>query len=63
MPGGRSIRRIVLAACLLLALVALVPIKMNRYRKILVEAISAGLGRPVSVGDVSLRLFPNLASR
>ena len=58
MPQGRSIRRIALAACLLLALVAFVPIKMNRYRKTLVEAISAGLGRPVSVGEVSLRLFP-----
>ena len=60
MPRGRSIRRIVLAAGVVLALAVFVPplIKLNRYRKSLVDAISAGLGRPVSVGEVSLRLFP-----
>jgi AsmA protein len=60
MPRGRPIRRIALAAGVVLALAVFVPplIKLNRYRKSLVEAISAGLGRPVSVGEVSLRLFP-----
>ena len=60
MPRGRPIRQIALAAAVALALAVFVPplIKLNRYRKTLVEAISAGLGRPVSVGEVRLRLFP-----
>jgi len=60
MPRGRSIRRIALAAGVVLALAVFVAplIKLNRYRKSLVEAISAGLGRQVSVDEVWLRLFP-----
>jgi len=60
MPRGRSLRWIVLAAGVALALAVFVSplIKLNRYRKTLVEAISAGLGRQVSVGEVRLRLFP-----
>jgi len=53
-------RRIALAAAAVLALVVFVPplIKLNTFRKSLVEAIDAGLGRPVSVREVRLRLFP-----
>jgi len=60
MPSGRSIRRIVLAAGVALALVVFVPpmIKLTRFRKSIVEAISGGLGRQVSVREVRLRLFP-----
>ena len=60
MPRSRSIRRIALAAAAVLALLVFVPplIKLNRFRKSLVEAIGAGLGRQVSVREVRLRLFP-----
>jgi hypothetical protein len=56
---GRPIRRIAFAAGVALALVFVPPlIKLNSFRKSLVEAIGAGLGRQVSVREVSLRLFP-----
>ncbi|HVP50690.1 MAG TPA: AsmA family protein [Terriglobales bacterium] len=60
MPRGRSIRRIALAAVAVMALLVFVPplIKLNRFRKSLVEAIGAGLGRQVSVREVRLQLFP-----
>jgi len=60
MPSGRSIRRIVLATALVLVVAVFVPpmIKLTRFRKSIVEAISAGLGRQVSVREVRLRLFP-----
>ncbi len=60
MPSGRSIRRMVLAAVLALAVAVFVPpmIKLTRFRKSIVAAISAGLGRQVSVREVRLRLFP-----
>ena len=60
MPSGRSIRRIGLAAGAVLALVVFVPplIKLKSLRKGIVEAISGGLGRQVSVREVRLRLFP-----
>ncbi len=60
MPSGRSIRRIVLAAAVALAVAVFVPpmIKLTRFRKSIVAAISGGLGRQVSVREVRLRLFP-----
>ena len=60
MHRGRPIRRIALAAGVILALAVFVAplIRLNRYRKSLVEAISAGLGRQVSVHEVWLRLLP-----
>lgn len=60
MPSGRSIKRIVLAAAVALVVALFVPpmIKLSRFRKIIVDAISGGLGRPVSVREVRLRLFP-----
>jgi len=59
MPRRRLVRRIAIVAGVLLALAVFVPpIKLNRYRKSLVEAISAGLGRQVSVREVRLRLLP-----
>jgi uncharacterized protein involved in outer membrane biogenesis len=60
MPSGRSIRRIVLAAAVVLAVAVFVPpmIKLTRFRKSIVAAISGGLGRQVSVREVRLRLFP-----
>jgi len=60
MPSGRSLKRIVLAAAVALALVVFVPplIKLGRFRKSIVDAISTGLGRQVSVREVRLRLFP-----
>ncbi len=60
MPSGRSIRRIGLAAVAVLALVVFVPplIKLKSFRKSIVDAISGGLGRQVSVREVRLRLFP-----
>ncbi|HYN15863.1 MAG TPA: AsmA family protein [Terriglobales bacterium] len=60
MPSGRSIRRVVLAAGVVLALVVFVPplIKLTSLRKSIVDAIGAGLGRQVSVREVRLRLFP-----
>jgi len=60
MPSRRSIRRIVLAAGVVLAVAVFVPpmIKLTSFRKSIVEAISGGLGRQVSVREVRLRLFP-----
>ena len=60
MPSRRSIRRIVLAAALVLMVAVFVPpmIKLTRFRKSIVAAIGAGLGRQVSVREVRLRLFP-----
>jgi hypothetical protein len=60
MYSGRSIRRIVLAAGVVLALVVFVPplIKLTSFRKTIVESISQALGRQVSVSEVRLRLFP-----
>jgi AsmA protein len=60
MPSGRSIRRIVLAVVVALALVVLVPplIKLKSLRGTIVESISRALGRQVSVREVRLRLFP-----
>jgi hypothetical protein len=60
MPSGRSIRRVVLAAGAVLALAVFVPplIKLKSFRKGIVESISGGLGRQVSVREVRLRLFP-----
>jgi uncharacterized protein involved in outer membrane biogenesis len=60
MPSGRSIRRIVLVTGAVLALVVFVPplIKLKRFQKSIVDAISGGLGRQVSVREVRLRLFP-----
>ncbi|HYA95676.1 MAG TPA: AsmA family protein, partial [Terriglobales bacterium] len=60
MPSGRSIRRIVIVVAVVLAVAVFVPpmIKLTRFRRSIVEAISAGLGRQVSVREVRLRLFP-----
>ncbi len=49
-----------LAGAALLVLVLVLPpfINVNRYRSDVAAAIGRGLGRPVSVGSISLRLFP-----
>jgi len=60
MPSGRVIRRTVLAVGAVLALAVFVPplIKLQSFRKSIVEWISGALDRPVSVREVRLRLFP-----
>jgi len=52
-------RRFILSLIVLLA-VALLPffIHLNRYRVQIAAALSQGLGRPVEVGDVTLKLLP-----
>jgi len=61
MPSGRFIRRSVLAALAVLALVVFVPplIKLKSLRKSIVDSISGALGKQVSVREVRLRLFPH----
>lgn len=60
MPSRRSIRSIVAALAVVMALAVFVPplIKLTRFRRIIVESISGALGRQVSVREVTLRLFP-----
>jgi len=60
MPSRHSLRTIIAALLAVLALVVFVPplIKLSSFRKSIVESISGALGRPVSVREISLRLFP-----
>lgn len=59
MPRLVTTRRVILALVALL-LAAVVPffIHLNRYRVQIAAALSSGLGRPVEVGDVTLKLLP-----
>lgn len=58
----RGVRRLAVAGALILALLLalfLPPlINLGRYRRSITSSISAALGRPVSVGDMQLRLLP-----
>lgn len=50
---------VALAVVLLLLAIAVPPyVSVNRFRRSIVQAISAGLGRPVEASSVGLRLFP-----
>lgn len=60
-PRARIRRPHLLAAALifLLALIVLPPfLNINRFRRTIVQSISAGLGRPVHASSVELELFP-----
>src|SRR5512140_154515 len=54
-------RRVILLAVALLVAAIVVPpfINVNRFRPRIAGALSRSLGRQVSIGDVSLRLFPS----
>jgi len=62
--SGMSVlrKRLVIAACVLLALVvlALLPplINVNRYQRRIATSISRSLGRPVHLDSVSMNLLP-----
>lgn len=49
---------LVLLVVLVLALVVPPLVNLGRYRRSITEGISAALGRPVSAGEISLRLLP-----
>lgn len=53
-------RRVFLASVVLVVAAIVVPpyIYVNRFKPRVASALSSSLGRPVSIGDVSLRLFP-----
>ena len=58
----RSVRRetTLLVICILLLLLATIPplINLGRYQRRIAVAISRSIGRPVSMGSISLRLLP-----
>ena len=64
-PKGKMSRArvAVLVALALLALAIVVPpfVNINRFRRSIVQSISAGLGRPVYASSVELALFPRPA--
>src|SRR5208337_2070881 len=58
--AGRTPRRVMWAALLLVVLGLLLPpfVNVNRYRKRVAEAISRALGREVTVSSIALKLLP-----
>lgn len=64
-PGLRRRRRgrLIVLAIFLLVLLAVVPpfININRFRRSILQSVSAGLGRPVYARSVDLSLFPRPA--
>jgi hypothetical protein len=55
-----SRKRLIVACIVLLVLIVIVPpfINVNRYRRMILHSISAGLGRSVEASSVELQLFP-----
>src|SRR5271157_5471810 len=58
--AGRTPRRMMWAALLLVVLGLLLPpfVNVNRYRKRVAEAISRALGREVTVSNIALKMLP-----
>jgi len=57
---SRTVKRILFALVIIVVLGLLVPpfVNVNRYRGRINEAISNGMGRPATIGQISLRLLP-----
>src|SRR5207244_9366179 len=57
--GKRSKRAAVALTALLLVAVIVPPfVNANRFRARLAQSVSGSIGRPVSMGDVNIRLLP-----
>ena len=59
-PGRQRREHLLLALCVTLLLLATIPplINLGRYQRRVAGAISRAIGRPVTIGSVSLRLLP-----
>src|SRR3954468_23850910 len=57
---GKRGKRVAVALTALLLLAVIVPpfVNANRFRARLVQSVSGSIGRPVSMGDVKIRLLP-----